>query len=389
MRNIGLALLAVLVVTLTTGPAASAQTLQAHAGVLAEPPESLPLALPEVTLDPEFDDDIESYGLRVPHTTTGLTIVAASFLGIAGAEGESADGNALPMEGWSFSRQMDEGAILSFDSLVVGDNTIRVAFGPSGSPLDIYTIVVNRAAEVSNAAVLTALSLSSGGIRPPFAADTAAYEADVPGGVTDLTVTATPWLGGRVTISGRGANGDTLTVDGTRVSGLTVGRNTITLGVTAEDGVARAEYSVAVHRDAPTGSVALNDLRFSEGPPEPGFMANAISGELPEGNVHPTPAFSSEMMSYALDVSDPRVTIRARAGGGSSFAVAGATADGVALEVVNRTSMSEVNDNGAFLSVTLGGLAVGGNTITLTVSGESDTVAPTTTTIVVTRTTDR
>ena len=81
-----------------------------------------------------------------------------------------------------------------------------------------------------------------------------------PGGVTDLTVTATPWLGGRVTISGRGANGDTLTVDGTRVSGLTVGRNTITLGVTAEDGVARAEYSVAVHRDAPTGSVALDDL---------------------------------------------------------------------------------------------------------------------------------
>ena len=118
-------------------------------------------------------------------------------------------------------------------------------------------------------------------------------------------------------------------------------------------------------------------------------MATAMSGELPEGNVHPTPAFSSEMMSYALDVSDPLVTIRARAGGGSSFAVAGATADGAALEVVNRTSMSEVNDNGAFLSVTLGGLAVGGNTITLTVSGENDTVAPTTTTIVVTRTTDR
>ena len=110
-------------------------------------------------------------------------------------------------------------------------------------------------------------------------------------------------------------------------------------------------------------------------------------GELPEGNVHPTPAFSSEVTSYALDVSDPLVTIRARAADGSSFAVAGATTDGAALEVVNRTSMDGVNGNGAFLSVTLGGLAVGGNTITLTVSGENDAVAPTTTTIVVTRTT--
>lgn len=391
LRNIGLALLAVLVVTLTTGPAASAQTLQVHAGALTEPPENLQLALPEVTLDPEFDNDIESYRLRVPHTTTGLTIVATSVgLEVAGVEGKSADGNDLPMKGWRFSRQIGEGAILSFDNLVVGNNTIRVEFellGQAGLSSDIYTIVVDRAAEVSNAAVLTALSLSSGGIRPPFAADTAAYEADVPGGVTGLTVTATPWLGGRVTISGRGADGDTLMVDGTRVSGLTVGRNTITLDVTAEDGVAHAEYSVAVHRDAPTGSVALNDLRFSEGPPEPGFMASAMIGELPEGNVHPTPAFSSEVTSYALDVSDPLVTIRARAADGSSFAVAGATTDGAALEVVKRTSMDGVNGNGAFLSVTLGGLAVGGNTITLTVSGENDTVAPTTTTIVVTRTT--
>ena len=171
-------------------PAASAQTLQVHAGALTEPPENLQLALPEVTLDPEFDNDIESYRLRVPHTTTGLTIVATSGLGIAGVEGESADGNDLPMKGWRFSRQIDKGAILSFDNLVVGNNTIRVGFGLPGLPPDIYTIVVDRAAEVSNAAVLTALSLSSGGIRPPFAADTAAYEADVPGGVTGLTVTA-------------------------------------------------------------------------------------------------------------------------------------------------------------------------------------------------------
>ena len=383
--HIGLVPFAVLVVTLTTAPPVAAQMLQAHAGVLAEAPEDLPLAQPRLALDPPFDRDIVFYDLRIPHTTTGLTIVATSIMGVGAAEGESEDGNELTMRGWRFSRRTTQGGILSFDDLPVGDSTIRVGFGPSGLPQEVYTIAVNRAAEVSSTAALTALSLSSAELRPPFTADTGTYEADVPGGVTGLRVTATPWPGGQVTISGRAADGDPLTVDGRAVSGLAAGRNTITVAVTAEDGSSHAEYSIAVHRDTPAGSAALHDLRFSEGPPGPGFLASAASGALPEGDLQPTPAFSPEVMTYALDVSNPQVTIRARSAAGSNFAVAGTTADGSTLAVVNQTSMGDVNGNGAFLSVTLDGLAMGENTITLTVSEENDDIAATSTTVVVTR----
>lgn len=384
LKPSALPLLATLVVGLTMAPLAAAQTLQVYAGALAEPPEDLPLALLELVLDPPFDDDVESYRLRVPHTTTGLSLVAASFFGVGGAEGESADGSDLSMEGWRFSRQAEEGAILSFEDLAVGDNTIRVGFGRAGS-LDVYTIVVNRAGEVSSVALLTALDVSPGGLLTPFVTDTAAYEANVLGGVTDVAVAATPWLGGRVTISGRSSEGDPLAVDGTRVSGLTVGSNRITIEVTAEDGSAYAEYSVAVRREAPVRSATLHDLQFSEGPPEPGFMMNAMNGVLPEGSAHPTPAFSPEVESYSLEVSEARLTIRARAASGSSFAVDGTTADASALQIVNQSSIGNVNDNGAFLSVTLDGLAAGANTITLTVTEDNETVTPAVTTVVVTR----
>ena len=119
---------------------------------------------------------------------------------------------------------------MSFDGLAAGDNIVRVALG---FPLTtVYTFVVNRAAEVSSVAVLTALELSSGEFSPSFARDAGAYNADVPGGVTSVTIIATPSLGGRVIICGRSSEGAPLEVDGDRVSGLTVGDNRITVGVT-------------------------------------------------------------------------------------------------------------------------------------------------------------
>ena len=110
---------------------------------------------------------------------------------------------------------------------------------------------------------------------------------------------------------------------------------------------------------------------------------SAIDGALPEGTARPTPAFSSEVSSYALAVSDPLLTIRVRAPTGSSFAAAGTAVDGSTLQVVDQ---SQVDSGAAFLSMTLGELAVGENTITLTVSADDETVAPATATLLVTRT---
>ena len=101
---------AVLVITLITAPPVATQTLQAYVGALAEAPEDLPLAQPRLALDPPFDEGITFYELRMPHTTTGLTIVATSITGVGGADGESADGNELTMRGWRFSRRATRGA---------------------------------------------------------------------------------------------------------------------------------------------------------------------------------------------------------------------------------------------------------------------------------------
>ena len=78
MVSFGLPLLAALVVPVTIAPPAAAQTLQLYAGALAERREGLPLALPELALEPPFDDDVEPYRLRVSHTTTGMSVVVAS-----------------------------------------------------------------------------------------------------------------------------------------------------------------------------------------------------------------------------------------------------------------------------------------------------------------------
>ena len=56
----GPAMLAVLLVSLTTVSLADAQTLQVYAGAIAEPSEDLPWALQELALDPPFDNDVKS-----------------------------------------------------------------------------------------------------------------------------------------------------------------------------------------------------------------------------------------------------------------------------------------------------------------------------------------
>ncbi len=385
----GVTLLAAFLTSLMTASPAVAQTLQAYAGAIGEPTEDLPWILPELVLDPPFDNEVKAYSLRVSHTATGISLVTDDFFGFGSTVGESADGSDLSIAEWRITGGpvMDHGGIVSVDDLGVGGNTIRIGIGINAgvfSDDDVYSITVTRAAEVSSTAELTALRLSSGELQPAFATGTTAYEAVVPGGISVLEISPTPALGGRVSISGRSSTGSALAVNYTEVSGLAVGRNTVTIGVTAEDRATSAEYSVVVHQDSPIGSVTLQDLEFSEGAPEPGFMAAAASGTLPNGTARPTPECTlwSEPSSYTLDVANPRLTIRARAASGTSFAVAGTAADGSALEITNQSSLT--TDHGAFLSVTLA-MEMGVNEIALTVSNEDERVAASTTTIVPTR----
>jgi hypothetical protein len=114
------------------------------------------------------------------------------------------------------------------------------------------TVAANFAASASNNANLSNLVLSAGAIQPAFDSNTVSYTLTVPTSTTTTTVTPTAADGSA-----------TITVNGQPVASgaasapisLSVGDNTITTVVTAQDGVTMKTYTVTVHR---TGPVTTN-----------------------------------------------------------------------------------------------------------------------------------
>lgn len=154
------------------------------------------------------------------------------------------------------------------------------------------------------------------------------------------------------------------------LSGLAPGENVITVSVSDSGGTATRSYTVTVARTvtdekAPLG---LDDLQLSEGSPKPGFMFSAMAGKLPEGNLTVAPAFEPGMTSYTANVSQPLVTVRARAAAGVEMRVTGAATGGDELTASNRSRVSNANGIGAFLSVTLSGLTAGKNLVSVEVT---------------------
>ena len=138
--------------------------------------------------------------------------------------------------------------------------------------------------------------------------------------------------------------------------------------------------------DGQDDAVALHDLQLSEGPPESGFnfMDDLVTivGEdviiaLPDGNVSLAPAFEPGVIAYSASVSQPILTIMARAATGMRMSATGTAAGGAALITVNQSGVGDMNEQGAFTSMTLSGLTPGENTIRISTSGQTYTVVVT------------
>lgn len=158
-------------------------------------------------------------------------------------------------------------------ALVLGSNTVTtVVTAPDGSTTHTYTVTVTRTAPATNAN-LGGLALSAGTLSPAFASATTAYTASVANSAASITVTPTS----------ADANA-TLAVDGTAVASgsasgaiaLNAGSNTVTIVVTAQDGVTTKTYTVAVTR-APSSNAALGNLALSAGTLSPAFASAATS----------------------------------------------------------------------------------------------------------------
>ena len=141
----------------------------------------------------------------------------------------------------------DDGVI----SLAVGSNVITVEVtAEDDSTTRTYTITVTRF--LSADATLSGLTLSD--VTLSFDRATTQYTARVANGVTQTTVTPTV---NHSAASYEIKLGGVVDADG--VIPLTVGRNVITVEVTAENGSTTRTYTVTVIREVVTGELATDD----------------------------------------------------------------------------------------------------------------------------------
>ncbi|MBV8388274.1 MAG: cadherin-like beta sandwich domain-containing protein [Mucilaginibacter sp.] len=281
-------------------------------------------------LTPAFASGTTTYTANVTNATTSITVTPTSTVPTA----------TVMVNGSPVASGTSSGAI----PLVVGPNTITVVVtAQDGVTSSTYTITVTRAP--SSIATLSNLTLSSGSLTPTFASGTINYTASVANAITSIAVTptttdatATVKVNGFTVISGNASG----------AINLSVGANTITTVVTAQDGTTTDTYTVIVNR-APSSIATLSNLTLS-------------SGSL-------APVFASSTTSYTTGVSNAT----------TSITVTPTVTDPTATVTVNGKAVISGSASGAI------SLAIGPNTVTVVVTAQDGTTKDTYT-VVVTRT---
>ncbi|ACM21690.1 cytochrome c, 20 heme-binding sites [Geotalea daltonii FRC-32] len=282
------------------------------------------LVLSSGTLTPTFSSTTTSYTASVANSVSSITVTPTE-----------ADTTATTtVNGVAVNSGTASGPI----SLAVGSNTITtVVTAQDGVTTKTYTVVVTRAG--SSNADLSNLVLSSGTLSPAFSSATTSYTASVANSVSSITVTPTEAdTTATTTVNGTAVNSGT-------ASGpiaLSVGANTITTVVTAQDGTTTKTYTVVVTRAAAASTNAnLSNLVLS-------------SGTL-------SPAFASGTISYTASVANPV----------ASITVTPTVEDATATVKVNGTTVASGTASAPIA------LVVGSNTITTVVTAQDGTTTKT------------
>ena len=182
--------------------------------------------------------------------------------------------------------------------LVVGSNTITTVITASdNSSTKTYTVTVTRS-QPSTDATLAGISLSSGTLSPSFSAGNNAYTAEVPNTTSTINVSPATTNANATTQ----VNGTPVTVGSGYAASLSVGVNTITTIVTAQDGATTATYTINVTRDAPAANAALASLTLDAGALSPIFNSSTFTY---------TASVNSTVSSVTLSpvTADPNATI--------------------------------------------------------------------------------
>ena len=288
------------------------------------------LAISPGTLDPSFSASTTTYTANVANSVTSMTVTPTTSDSSATM---TVNGNAAT-----------SGTAHSITGLTVGDNTVTIIVTAQDATTKTYTITVTRAAPSSTDADLSSLAISPGTLDPSFSASTTTYTANVANSVTSMTVTPTTSdSSATMTVNGNAATSGTAH----SITGLTVGDNTVTIIVTAQDATTKT-YTITVTRAAPSSTDAdLSSLAISPGTLDPSFSASTTT--------------------YTANVANS-VT---------SMTVTPTTSDSSATMTVNGNAAT----SGTAHSIT--GLTVGDNTVTIIVTAQDATTK--TYTITVTR----
>ena len=279
------------------------------------------LTISSGTLSPQFSSSDITYTASVDNSVTQVTVTPTA----------SDSSAAITVNG----NTVTSGTGYIVIGLIAGEpNTVTVIVTAQDSTTKIYTITLTRAASLSGNADLGGLTISSGTLSPQFSSSDITYTASVDNSVTQVTVTPTASdSSAAITV-----NGNTV-ISGTGyiVTGLTVGTNTVTVIVTAQDSTTKT-YTITLTRAASlSGNADLGSLTIS-------------SGTL-------SPQFSSSDITYtaSVDNSVTQVTVTPTA------------SDSSATITVNGNTVT--SGTGYILT----GLTVGTNTVTVIVTAQDST----------------
>ena len=314
-----------------------------------------------IALSPAFASSITSYTASVANRVDEITIAPTTTNN--GASVAYLDGSDTAISDADTTKNGQQ------VSLAVGANTIKVQVtAADGTTPQTYTVTVTR---TSTDATLSALALSDASddssiaLSPAFASSITSYTASVANRVDEITIAPTTTNNGASVAYLDGSDtaisdADT-TKNGQQVS-LAVGANTITVQVTAADGVTPQTYTVTVTRAEPE-QIFSADATLS---------ALALSDASDDSSIALSPAFASGTTSYTASVANrvDKITIApTTTNNGASVAYL----DGSDTAI----SDADTTKNGQQVS-----LAVGANTIKVQVTAaDSTTTQPYTVTV--------
>ena len=239
------------------------------------------------TLAPTFDSGTLSYTATVPFATANLTVTPTAADALATI---TVNGNAVA-----------SGNASSAIALSVGDNVITTVVTAEDLSTKSYILTVTRTA-ASTIATLDDLFPGAGVLDPIFNSGTISYAVDVTFATASMNVA--PY---------KTDPGATITVNGNPViSGnfspnisLSVGANTITTVVTAEDGVTTKTYTISVTRAAASTNSNLSALVPSVGTLSPSFDSGTLAYTM-------SLAYPNPSITLTPTAADPLSTIKVK-----------------------------------------------------------------------------